>query len=51
MGRLARRQLGDGIYHVYNRSANNVWILDTPEPRDHFLKLLSCVRNVQTRRE
>lgn len=41
MGRLARRQLGDGIYHVYNRSANNVWILDTPESRDHFLKLLA----------
>ena len=41
MGRLARRQLGGGIYHVYNRSANNVWILDTPKSRDHFLKLLA----------
>ena len=31
MGRLPRRNLGAGVYHIYNRCANNLWILDSPE--------------------
>ena len=40
MGRLARRNLGNGVYHVYNRCANNMWILDTDEDKNKFLNLL-----------
>ena len=29
MGRLPRRNLGAGVYHIYNRCANNLWILDS----------------------
>ena len=30
MGRLPRRNLGAGVYHIYNRCANDLWILDSP---------------------
>ena len=40
MGRLPRRNLGAGVYHIYNRCANNLWILDSPECKDKFLELL-----------
>ena len=40
MGRLPRRNLGAGVYHIYNRCANNLWILDLPECKDKFLELL-----------
>ena len=30
MGRLPRHNLGTGVYHIYNRCANNLWILDSP---------------------
>ena len=40
MGRHPRRNLGAGVYHIYNRSANNLWILDSPECKDKFLELL-----------
>ena len=30
MGRLPRRNPGAGVYHIYNRCANNLWILDLP---------------------
>ena len=40
MGRLPRRNFGAGVYHIYNRCANNLWILDSPECKDKFLELL-----------
>lgn len=40
MGRLPRRNLGAGVYHIYNRCANNLWILDSPECKHKFLELL-----------
>ena len=39
MGRLPRRDLGAGVYHIYNRCANNLWILDSQECKDKFLEL------------
>ena len=30
MRRLPWRNLGIGVYHIYNRCANNLWILDSP---------------------
>ena len=39
MGRLPRRNLGAAGYHIYNRCANNLWILDSPECKDKFLEL------------
>ena len=40
MGRLPRRNLGAGVYYIYNRCANNLWILDSPECKNKFLELL-----------
>ncbi len=40
MGRLARRKLGRGVYHVYNRSANGMWILNEDEMKEIFLNLV-----------
>ena len=40
MGRLPRRNLGAGVYHIYNHCANNLWILDSPEYKYKFLELL-----------
>ena len=40
MGRLPRHNLGAGVYRIYNRCANNMWILDSPECKDKFLELL-----------
>ncbi len=40
MGRLPRRKLGRGVYHVYNRSAHDMWILDTDEHKARFMHLL-----------
>lgn len=40
MGRLKRRDLKRGIYHVYNKSANNAWILNEDEMKERFLNLL-----------
>ncbi|MFI3244835.1 MAG: transposase [Akkermansia sp.] len=40
MGRLPRRKLGRGVYHVYNRSANDMWILDDDEMKEIFLNLV-----------
>lgn len=40
MGRLPRRRLRRGIYHVYNRSANKKWILEEDELKQRFLNLL-----------
>jgi len=39
MSRLPRRMLGRGVYHVYNRSANNMWILETEAMKECFLNL------------
>ena len=39
MGRLPQRNLGAGVYRIYNRCANNLWILDSPECKDKFLEL------------
>lgn len=40
MGRLCRSLQKRGIYHVYNKSANHVWILDDDEMKERFLNLL-----------
>ena len=40
MGRLPRSNLGAGVYHIYNRFANNLWILDSQECKNKFLDLL-----------
>ncbi len=40
MGRLPRRKLGRGVYHVYNRSANDMWILDDDDMKETFLNLV-----------
>ena len=40
MGRLPRRNLGAGVYHIYNRCANNLWLLDSQECKNKFLELL-----------
>ncbi|MFI3244512.1 MAG: transposase [Akkermansia sp.] len=40
MGRLKRRDLKRGIYHVYNKSTNHMWILEEDEMKDRFLNLL-----------
>ncbi len=40
MSRLPRRKLGRGVYHVYNRSANNMWILETDAMKDCFMQLV-----------
>ena len=44
MGRLARRQLGDGIWHVHNRSANNIYRSIAPV----FISLyISCIYRIE----
>ncbi len=40
MGRLQRKRLRRGIYHVYNRSANNQWVLGDDLLKRRFLNLL-----------
>jgi REP element-mobilizing transposase RayT len=40
MGRLARRRLGRGVYHVYNRAHGGAWVLAEPELKRQFLDRL-----------
>jgi len=39
MGRINRCRQRSGIYHIYNRSANQIWILDTDDLKLQFLTL------------
>jgi putative transposase len=40
MGRLARRRLGRGVYHVYNRAHGGAWVLAEPQLKRQFLDRL-----------
>lgn len=40
MGRLKRKNLKRGIFHIYNRSAYHMWILQSDEMKDFFLYLM-----------
>ena len=44
MGRVPRRRMGKGIYHVINRGINNSWILSEEKDRYVFLALLDKQR-------
>jgi len=41
MGRISRRRLGGGVFHVLNRGINKSWIMNDSEDRDFFLELLA----------
>ena len=40
MGRIPRRRLGGGVFHVVNRGINRSWIMEQAEDRKFFLELL-----------
>ena len=41
MGRIARRRLGRGVFHVVNRGINRSWIMNDPDDKKIFIGLLA----------
>ena len=44
MGRIPRRRLGGGVFHVVNRGINKTWIINDPEDKKVFIELLARER-------
>ncbi len=42
MGRIPRYRMGDGIYHVYNRSLNSAMILNSDKAKELFCDIIRC---------